>query len=87
MALAVLKDYRQNPREGLRSGHIPSSVNVAYKDVLENGRLKSQAELKRLFAKIDSDKPMVFTCGSGLDGLHCYAGQRNGLSECAKIRL
>lgn len=54
------------PREGLRSGHIPSSVNVAYKDVLENGRLKSQAELKRLFAKIDSDKPMVFTCGSGL---------------------
>lgn len=54
------------PREGLRSGHIPTSINLPYKDVLSQGKMKAIADLKLLFREIDPEKPLIFTCGSGL---------------------
>ena len=55
------------PRAGLRSGHIPNSINIPYTSLLENGKYKSSAEIKALFEayKID-DRPLVFSCGSGV---------------------
>ena len=56
------------PREGLRAGHIPGSLNVCYQDLLENGVMKDEAALKAAFegAGVALDKPIVTTCGSGV---------------------
>lgn len=57
------------PREGLRSGHIPGAVNVPYDRVINaDGTLKTQDELHAIFsaAGVDPHKPVVATCGSGI---------------------
>ena len=57
------------PREGLRSGHIPGSKNVHYQTLLnEKGTLKDPDELKALFqaAGVDLSKPVITSCGSGV---------------------
>ncbi len=53
------------PRAGLRSGHIPGSVNVPGSLlVTETGHMKPAGDLKRLFK--DPLSPTVTTCGSGV---------------------
>jgi thiosulfate/3-mercaptopyruvate sulfurtransferase len=56
------------PRPGLRSGHIPSSANVPWREVVGDGSLKPPHELAAVFAAagIDLDRPVVTTCGSGV---------------------
>lgn len=56
------------PRPGLRSGHIPDSKNVPWNELVTNGQLKSNAELKQIFehAGIDLSQPIIVTCGSGM---------------------
>jgi thiosulfate/3-mercaptopyruvate sulfurtransferase len=58
------------PRQGLRSGHIPGSLNLPY-DRLTDPKTKTirpAEELARLFdeAGIDRSRPVVTTCGSGV---------------------
>ncbi|WP_038264166.1 sulfurtransferase [Zhouia amylolytica] len=56
------------PRQGIRSGHIPKSLNLPFKEVLHEGRYKLPEDIQKAFkqAGIVSDQPYVFTCGSGL---------------------
>ncbi len=56
------------PRPGLRSGHIPGSLNLPFVEIVEHGHLKSREELASVFARHDVDlaKPVVTTCGSGV---------------------
>lgn len=55
------------PRAGLRSGHIPNSLNIPYTSVLEDGKYKTKAELTELFQEINDDsRPLIFSCGSGI---------------------
>lgn len=57
------------PRAGLRSGHIPGSQCLFFKHVLtEDGQLKSEEDLRSLFAEagIRLDDPIITTCGSGV---------------------
>ncbi|MEM6623080.1 MAG: 3-mercaptopyruvate sulfurtransferase [Pseudomonadota bacterium] len=57
------------PRAGLRSGHIPGSMNVPFKTVLNDDQtMKSPDELRAIFeaAGVDLSKPIVTTCGSGV---------------------
>ena len=57
------------PRPGLRSGHIPGSVNVHYRTLLnDNGTMKDVAALRAAFdaAGADLGKPAITTCGSGV---------------------
>ncbi|MEX0285565.1 MAG: 3-mercaptopyruvate sulfurtransferase [Paracoccaceae bacterium] len=57
------------PREGLRSGHIPGSRNVCFKDVLNaDNTFKSPDETRAIFeaAGVDLSKPVITTCGSGV---------------------
>jgi thiosulfate/3-mercaptopyruvate sulfurtransferase len=55
------------PREGLRSGHIPNTLNIPFSDVLENGKYKSKEELLKVFnAQPLDNKPIIYSCGSGL---------------------
>ncbi|NRA12416.1 MAG: sulfurtransferase [Crocinitomicaceae bacterium] len=57
----------KEPREALRSGHIPNSINIPFNTLLEHPKYKSTVELKEIFenSPID-DRPMVFSCGSGI---------------------
>ena len=58
---------KPEPREGVRSGHIPNSVNLPFPELLENGLFKSKEELHIIFKQINPEgKPMTFSCGSGL---------------------
>lgn len=57
------------PRPNLRRGHMPGAINVPYSEVIAPGGLmKSEADLKAVFAKagVDLHKPIVNTCGSGV---------------------
>ena len=57
------------PREGLRSGHIPGSRNVPFNTLLnDDNTLKSPADSRAVFeaAGIDLSRPMITTCGSGI---------------------
>ena len=66
--LARFTGTADEPRAGLRKGHIPNSQNLFFKDVLDDGRLKSPDDLAALFAArgIDLDQPIITTCGSGV---------------------
>lgn len=56
------------PRPGLRRGHIPHSLNVPWGELVTNGALKSPAELRAVFARanVALDRPVVVSCGSGV---------------------
>jgi thiosulfate/3-mercaptopyruvate sulfurtransferase len=56
------------PRPGLRAGHMPGSLNVPFTEIVENGRLVDAARIKKAFekGKVDLDKPIITTCGSGV---------------------
>lgn len=57
------------PREGLRSGHIPNALNLYYQDLLNaDGTMKSIGDLKSLMVEtgIDLSKPIITSCGSGV---------------------
>jgi len=56
------------PRAGVRSGHIPGSVNVPYTQLVENGHLLPPERLRQAFAAggVDLDQPIITSCGSGV---------------------
>lgn len=56
------------PRIGIRSGHIPSSINLPFQNLIENGFLKTPDQLSELFSIFASMKPqhLYFSCGSGV---------------------
>ncbi len=57
------------PRPGLRSGRIPGSKNVFFKDLLKpDGTLKTPEETRVVFqaAGVDLSKPAITSCGSGV---------------------
>lgn len=56
------------PRQGMRSGHMPGARNVPFGTLSENGYLKDLDGLRAALADagIDLDAPVVTTCGSGV---------------------
>lgn len=68
-APARFKGEVEEPRPGLRSGHIPNSKNVPFGTLLnEDGTMKSEADLRAVFetAGVDLSKPAITSCGSGV---------------------
>ncbi len=63
------------PRSGLRSGHIPGSKNVCYRDILNlDMTVKDTETLKSLFSEkhIKITEPIITTCGSGVTAAILY---------------
>jgi thiosulfate/3-mercaptopyruvate sulfurtransferase len=57
------------PREGLRPGHIPQSLNLPYTDLLAaDGTLLGRDPLEQRIARtgLDLERPIATTCGSGV---------------------
>jgi thiosulfate/3-mercaptopyruvate sulfurtransferase len=58
------------PRPGLRAGHIPGSRNLPYNELFDasTGTMKSPEALRAAFtgAGLDLSRPIVTTCGSGV---------------------
>ncbi|WKK67421.1 sulfurtransferase [Lutimonas zeaxanthinifaciens] len=57
----------EEPRKGLRSGHIPGSESLPYTDLLTDGTMRDAKELSSLFSKFPKkEKGLIFSCGSGI---------------------
>ena len=56
------------PREGMRSGHMPGAKSVPFTQLLEDGKLRPADQLREVFHKagIELGAPIVTTCGSGV---------------------
>jgi len=55
------------PRQGLRSGIIPNSLNLPYNQVLNGNTIKSKEELVGVFNGLaNKNQHLVFSCGSGI---------------------
>ncbi len=58
------------PRPGLKKGSIIGSKNIPFKDCIDSktNTFKTKSELIKIFNKnkVDSSKPIAFTCGSGM---------------------
>ena len=79
------------PRKGLRGGHIPGSKCLPFTALLNDGKLKSDNELREIFTALNlsADKPVYTTCGSGVTaailtlGLHCIGVHNTALYDGA----
>ncbi|MEL7470383.1 MAG: 3-mercaptopyruvate sulfurtransferase [Pseudomonadota bacterium] len=78
------------PRKGLRSGHIPGSTNVHFRELLNDDQtMKSPEETRAIFeaAGVDLTKPVATTCGSGVTAciltlaLHRLGHTRNAVYD------
>ena len=66
---ARFRGEEPEPREGLRSGHIPNSINLPYTRLLNpDGTMKPREELALAMeaAGVDMKAPVITTCGSGI---------------------
>jgi thiosulfate/3-mercaptopyruvate sulfurtransferase len=78
------------PREGMRSGHIPGSVCVPFIEVIDDNKTMLPAtDIKHAFdsAGLDLKKPIVATCGSGVSAsmlvfaLHLIGQRQNAVYD------
>lgn len=68
-AAARFRGEAPEPREGLRAGHIPNSLNLPFQSLLNpDGTLKPIEATRKLFedAGVDLKRPIITTCGSGV---------------------
>jgi thiosulfate/3-mercaptopyruvate sulfurtransferase len=56
------------PRDGLKSGHMPGALNVPFVEIVDHGHLKSGEALAATLEAhgVDLKKPVITTCGSGV---------------------
>lgn len=48
------------------AGHLPTAINIFWKDTLDGLDLKGQEELKELFKPVEEVNRALFQCGSGI---------------------
>jgi thiosulfate/3-mercaptopyruvate sulfurtransferase len=56
------------PRASLRSGHIPGSMSLPFKEVLNDGKFKEKEELRSIINVLlgEDKEEITFSCGSGI---------------------
>lgn len=54
-------------RKGVRSGHMPSAINLPINEILNNKTMKNAYQLAQVFEALMPQKQrMIFSCGSGV---------------------
>ncbi|MCP4390233.1 MAG: 3-mercaptopyruvate sulfurtransferase [Gammaproteobacteria bacterium] len=57
----------EEPRPGLRRGHMPGALNLPFPDVFKHGLLKPKDELKQMIEPLIADSErVIYSCGSGV---------------------
>ena len=57
----------EEPRPGLRSGHMPGALNLPFADLFEDGLLKSKSDLREIIVPMIADhQRAICSCGSGV---------------------
>ena len=57
----------KEPREGIRSGHMPNAKNLPFGELLENGHFIALSEIKAKFDVLSTpEQRLIFSCGSGV---------------------
>lgn len=54
------------PRPGLRKGHIKNSANLPFEKVLSDEYLQTNEALEKIFQSFKNKKELIFSCGSGI---------------------
>lgn len=67
-AAARFRGETAEPRPGVRSGHIPGSLNVPWREVADLGEIKPTDAVEAAFAAVgvDLSRPIITSCGSGV---------------------
>ena len=67
-AAARFEGAMPEPRPGLRAGHMPGARNLPFGEVVRDGRLADAGAIEAAFAMagVDTGKPVIATCGSGI---------------------
>ncbi len=66
-SLGRFEGTASEPREGVRSGHIPTSKSLPYSKLINQNKIKSKEELQSLFENSDkNNNSYVFSCGTGI---------------------
>ncbi len=71
-ALQRFQGSVEEPRKGLRLGHMPGAISMPFADMIENGTLKNNNDLEKIVNSILQDRagnkalPIVTSCGSGV---------------------
>ena len=70
----------EEPRAGLRHGHMPGALNLPFAELFREGRLLPSAELReRLAPLLEGRKRYIFSCGSGVTAcILAFAAMRAG---------
>jgi len=75
----------EEPRPGLRRGHMPGALNLPFPELFEHGLLKSKAELRQMIEPLlDQGDRCIYTCGSGVTAcVVAFAAQYIGYDDFA----
>lgn len=79
----------KEPRPGVRSGHMPGAVNLPFPDLLLDGALLPNEQLRQRFdaVGVSADHLVITSCGSGVTAaiailaLECLGHQRHALYD------
>lgn len=73
------------PRAGLRSGHMPNAINLPFNDLVLNGRILPKEELIKIFSlKVKNNQRIIASCGSGVTAcIVAFAAELVGHSDIA----
>jgi thiosulfate/3-mercaptopyruvate sulfurtransferase len=79
------KGREPEPREGLRSGHMPNAINLPYAYIVQNGFMLSPHKLESIFSKlVNKEQGLIFSCGSGVTAcITALAAELAGYSNLA----
>ncbi|MFW5661104.1 MAG: sulfurtransferase [Oceanicaulis sp.] len=62
------------PRDGLAPGHIPGSISLPFQSVIgADGKLLKEDKLAAVLPRVDRDRRVITTCGSGVTAAILYA--------------
>lgn len=91
---AVLIDSREEKRYlGIeepidkKAGHIPGAINKPYMEGFCSGQFNSAEEQKERFADVDSKKPIIVYCGSGVTATPNFLALKEAGFEHVKLYL
>ncbi|MBT8436640.1 MAG: 3-mercaptopyruvate sulfurtransferase [Gammaproteobacteria bacterium] len=75
----------EEPRPGLRRGHMPGALNLPFANIFEHGLLRSKNELRQIMAPLIADSQRtICTCGSGVTAcVIAFAAHQAGFRNLA----